>query len=188
MAHQHKKMTSLLVVELRSSHCNMIANDGLKTPQWLKDCWPNTMKIIKFWKALTKGKQPTCKNFEQLVKAVYDNFTLAKLPFFLFIVNHLKQFLTTCQTSAAMIPFRYSDLLELPGKNLKLYIKPGKWGRNRNARFSLSDAGLDRNKLVQSGNMAYHFFLFCIRHMVNFTLERIFLGKHYKNVLVKVFI
>ena len=145
------------------------------------------MKIIKFWKALTKGKQPTCKNFEQLVKAVYDNFTLAKLPFFLFIVNHLKQFLTTCQTSAAMIPFLYSDLLELPGKNLKLFIKPGKWVRNTNARFSLSDAGLDRNKLVQSGNIAYHFFLFCIRHMVNFTLERIFLGKHYKNVLVKVF-
>lgn len=53
--------------------------------------WPDTKKIITFWKVLTKSKQRSRENFEQLAKAVYDTFTVVKLHF-IFIASYLKPF------------------------------------------------------------------------------------------------
>ena len=49
---------------------------------------------------------------------------MPKLHFFVFITNYLKPFLTTHLTDATMIPFLYSDLLELMAKIFKVFIKP----------------------------------------------------------------
>lgn len=53
--------------------------------------WPDTKKVITFWKVLSKSKQRSCENFEQLAKVVYDKFTVAKLHF-IFIASYLKPF------------------------------------------------------------------------------------------------
>ena len=114
MTYQHKEVTSPPLLELMSFHCFSMQYSEYRWPSdWMVVViWPDTKKIITFWKVLTKSKQRSRENFEQLAKAVYDKFTVVKLHF-IFIASYLKPFWTTYQINASVSLFLYTILFKL---------------------------------------------------------------------------
>ena len=84
--------------------------------------WPN-IKIINFWKSLPKRKQLSSKSFENVKIAVEDVLTLAKLNFFSYFASLFEPFLLKYQTQNPMLPYLYTDLVDLFKSVLKLIIK-----------------------------------------------------------------
>ena len=78
---------------------------------------------MAFWEKLPKSKQPKCKNFLKVQKAVHDPTTVLKLEFFSFIAGLLEPYLLAYQTDSPMIPFMYEDLQKLVTNLLKLFVK-----------------------------------------------------------------
>ena len=67
-------------------------------------------KLVKYWKALPKAKQPSSKSSMNVKKAVADDLIPAKLKSFCFIAEIIKPFLTKCQT---MDPYLCHDIVRI---------------------------------------------------------------------------
>ena len=87
------------------------------------EIWPEIRKLMAFWEKLPKSKQPKCKSFLKVQKAVHDPTTVLKLEFFSFIAGLLEPYLLAYQTDSPMIPFMYEDLQKLVTNLLKLFVK-----------------------------------------------------------------
>ena len=85
--------------------------------------WPNIIKIVNFWKSLLKSKQPSSKSFQNVKTAVEDVLTPAKLSFFSYFASLFEPFLRKYQTQNPMLPYLYTDIVELFRLVLKLIIK-----------------------------------------------------------------
>ena len=85
--------------------------------------WPNIIKIVNFWKSLLKSKQPSSKSFQNVKTAVEDVLTPAKLGFFSYFASLFEPFLRKYQTQNPMLPYLYTDIVELFRSVLKLIIK-----------------------------------------------------------------
>ena len=90
----------------------------------LVDLWPNVAKIVRYWESLPKSKRPSSKSYSNVLSAVTDNLTPAKLHFFSYVAGIFQPFLTKYQSDKLMIPFLYSDLLKLFKSVLCLVLKP----------------------------------------------------------------
>ena len=89
----------------------------------LMDLWPNVAKIVRYWESLPKSKRPSSKSYSNVLSAVADNLTPAKLHFFNYVAGIFQPFLTKYQSDKPMIPFLYSDLLKLVKSVLCLVLK-----------------------------------------------------------------
>ena len=85
--------------------------------------WPNIIKIMNFLKSLPKRKQPSSKSFENVKIAVEDVLTPAKLSFFSHFTSLFEPFLLKYQTQNPMLPYLYTDLVDLFRSVLKLITK-----------------------------------------------------------------
>ena len=90
----------------------------------LVDLWPNVAKIVHYWESLPKSKRPSSRSYSNVLSAVTDNLTPAKLHFFSYVAGIFQQFLTKYQSDKPMIPFLYSDHLKLVKSILCLVLKP----------------------------------------------------------------
>ena len=78
---------------------------------------------MNFLKSLPKRKQPSSKSFENVKIAVEDVLTPAKLSFFSHFTSLFEPFLLKYQTQNPMLPYLYTDLVDLFRSVLKLIIK-----------------------------------------------------------------
>ena len=88
-----------------------------------KSLWEHVVKIVNFWKKLTKSKQPNSYN---IVKdAVNDPLTAVKLEFVIYVAGLLGPYLKSYQSDQPMVPFIYFDLKRLVTCLLKLCKRRG---------------------------------------------------------------
>ena len=73
---------------------------------------------------LLKSKRPFSKSYANVLSAVNDNLTPAKLHFFSFAAGISQPFLVKYQSDKAMIPFVHDDLLHLIKRVLLLVLEP----------------------------------------------------------------
>ena len=59
----------------------------------LLEIWPNIVKTVKYWTSLPKSKQPKCKSFDIVSKAVNDVLTQLKLSFSSYMASLFDSFL-----------------------------------------------------------------------------------------------
>ena len=74
----------------------------------LQDIWTNKQCIIEFWNKLPKYKQPSCKSFDNVKKAVTDPLSEAKISCFSFIFFLAEPYLKKFQTDNPMVSFIYT--------------------------------------------------------------------------------
>ena len=89
----------------------------------LLEIWPNIVKTVKYWTSLLKSKQPKCKSFDIVSKAVNDVLTPLKSSFFIYMVSLFHPFLKKCQSELPLIPFLYDDLTEALKKVFQILIQ-----------------------------------------------------------------
>ena len=66
----------------------------LPVTERLSTIWNDITKLLKYWEALPKAKQPSSKHHVNVKMAVANDLIPAKLKFFCFIVEIVKPFLT----------------------------------------------------------------------------------------------
>ena len=81
------------------------------------------MKTVKYWDTLPKSKQPKCKSFKIVSKAVNYVLTPLKLSFLSYMASLFRPFLKTYQRELPLISFMYDDLTEVLKKFLKQLFK-----------------------------------------------------------------
>ena len=90
----------------------------------LLDLWPSLAKIVNHWEGLPKSKRPSSKSYANVLSAVNDVLTPAKLHFFSFAAGIFQPFLLKYQSDKPMIPYLHNDLINLVKKILLLILKP----------------------------------------------------------------
>ena len=112
-------------LNLQSIHyffCATKWEEDKKVSDRLLCIWPN-IKIINFWKSLSKRKEPSNKSFENVKIGVEDVLTPVKLSFFSYFASLFEPFLLKYQTKNPMQPYFYTDFVDLFRSVLKLIIK-----------------------------------------------------------------
>ena len=84
----------------------------------LLEIWPN-MKTVKYWTSLPKSKQPKCKSFVIVSKAVDDVLSRLEFCFFSYKASLFHPFLRKYQSELPLIPFLHDDLTKV----LKEFLK-----------------------------------------------------------------
>ena len=79
----------------------------------LQEIWTNKQCIIEFWNKLPKYKQPSCKSFDNVKKAVTDPLSEAKISCFSFICFLAEPYLKKFQADKPMVSFIYTELKSL---------------------------------------------------------------------------
>ena len=74
----------------------------------LQEIWTTKQCIIEFWNKLPKYKQPSCKSFDNVKKAVTDPLSEAKISCFSFIFFLAEPYLKKFQTDNPMVSFIYT--------------------------------------------------------------------------------
>lgn len=109
------------------------------------EIWANMLKIMEFWNKLPKYKQPSCKSFVNLNKAVKDPLTEAKISCFSFICSLVEPYLKKFQSDKPMVPFLYTDLKALIKNILQLVVKPVILDKCKTG-MQMSSIDLDKNE------------------------------------------
>ena len=80
--------------------------------------------MVSYLESLPKCKKPFSKIYANVLSAVSDSLTPAKLHFFSFVAGIFQPFLVKCQSDKPMVPFIHDDLLRLFKRVLLLVLKP----------------------------------------------------------------
>ena len=92
--------------------CATRCDESKEVADRLQEIWINMQDIIKFWNKFSKYKQPSCKSFDNVKKAVTDPLSEAKIcfSFICFLVEpSFKKF----QADKSMVSFIYTELKSL---------------------------------------------------------------------------
>ena len=89
----------------------------------LLELWSGIVKMVNHWAGLPKSKRPSSKSYANVLSAVHDNLTPAKLHFFSFVAGIFQPFLVKYQSDKAIVPFVHDDLLRLVKRVLLLVLK-----------------------------------------------------------------
>ena len=80
--------------------------------------------MVNHWEGLPKSKRSSSKSYANVLSAVNDNLTPAKLHFFSFVAGIFQPFLVKYQSDKPMVPFVLDVLLRLVKRILLLVLKP----------------------------------------------------------------
>ena len=94
-----------------------------KVAERLLEIWPHISRVVAFWLKLPKLGQPKCKSFEPVKEVVEDELTTVKLSFFSYLASIFQPFLEKYQTQAPMIPYMYSDVVNLIRSLMQIVVK-----------------------------------------------------------------
>ena len=94
-----------------------------KVAERLLEIWPHISRVVAFWLKLPKLGQPKCKSFEPVKEVVEDELTTVKLIFFSYLASIFQPFLEKYQTQAPMIPYMYSDVVNLIRSLMQIVVK-----------------------------------------------------------------
>ena len=94
-----------------------------KVAEQLLEIWSYISKVVAFWLKLLKSKQPKCKSFESVKKAVEDELTTVKPSFFGYLASIFQPFLEKYQSQVPTIPYMYSDLVKLIRSLMQIAVK-----------------------------------------------------------------
>ena len=98
--------------------------EDLLVAERLLAIWNDIVKLVKYWEALPKAKQPSSKSYMNVKMALADDLIPAKLKFFCFIAEIVKPFLTKYQTDKPMVPYLYHDIVRIIRRLMQLIVKP----------------------------------------------------------------